>query len=73
MGMYDTVILKIECPVCNDILEEFQTKDLGNHLDMVDYRDLLNFYTQCPNCKAWIEFNRKQAQSLNDFTLTVRA
>lgn len=72
MGMYDTVPLKIECPSCQYILEEFQTKDLDNCLELVDYRDLLNFYTACPNCNAWIEFNRKQAQNLQDFIMTVR-
>ena len=60
MGMYDIVDIAIKCPLCGSILRQFQTKDLGRHMDLVSMSRIMNFYEICDQCNTWIEFNRNE-------------
>lgn len=74
MGMFDYVKLPIimTCPTCCNIVEGFQSKDGDCILAEISYTECSNFYTHCDNCKRWIEYKRKPANSINpldDFEL----
>lgn len=56
MGMYDNVIYKTECPDCKEPLSEFQSKDGPCALVTLEPKDVQNFYTSCPKCGVWVEF-----------------
>jgi hypothetical protein len=48
----------------------FQTRDLCNQLDTLDYRIAYHFHARC-RCGAWIDFIRKPARSIEDFDMHV--
>jgi len=60
MGMYDDIKTPdIECPVCGELVGEFQSKDGVCMLSTLNYWEVSNFYTHCPNCETWVEFFRR--------------
>ena len=71
MGIFDDVIFSMPCPNCGSIITGFQTKDGDPYLRKVDFHSLRNFYASCKKCHVWVVFNRKPAQSIDDFDLTV--
>ena len=71
MGMFDYVNFEMDCPKCGRNVSGFQTKDLGCLLDTVEPDGLMNFYSSCPSCKAWIEFAREiPASKMREIPLT---
>ena len=56
--MFDYVNFKMDCPECGAKVQGFQSKDLGCDMVMVEPDALMNFYSACYKCKAWIEFYR---------------
>ena len=70
--MFDYVSYKMKCPKCGATVDNFQTKDLGCELSVVNYKKINYFYCTCPDCEAWIEFTRKPAKSIKDFKIRVR-
>lgn len=78
MGLFDDVNFKMKCPVCNKIVDHFQSKDLSCGLNLVEVDLLSNFYSACEGCGAWIEFTRKIKEKdkelcdvLKDFDMNV--
>ena len=59
MGMFDYVIIRTECPFCEKMVGGFQTKDGGLSFEKLTPSQVECFYTTCPHCNRWIEFNRK--------------
>jgi len=65
---FDWVDFACLCPNCGARLDSFQTKDLCNQADTVDYRIAYHFYAEC-HCGAWIDFIRKPAAGINNFDM----
>jgi len=62
MGMFDRVDFEMKCPVCNNKVENFQTKGMGKMMLKFKVSDLpinVSFYSQCNNCKLWIELQKQ--------------
>lgn len=62
MGMFDYVKFKAPCGNCGEILSEFQTKDKDDPFMQrlnIDDPDLKNFYTSCPKCGWWNQYEKK--------------
>jgi len=68
MGLFDTIIDKLYCPFCGKLQEnnQFQTKDLGQNMQLWKISDIIklntrmrkddtNIYHECRDCKKWIE------------------
>lgn len=58
MGMFDYVKYECVCPICQGDVDGFQSKDNECVLDVVQVKDVDNFYTSCDKCGCWIEFTR---------------
>ncbi len=59
MGMFDWVNVEMLCPLCKKgIVKRFQSKSNDCQLDTLDPQYVVNFYSECPKCKEWIEFSR---------------
>ena len=69
-GLFDWVDYKCPCPDCGAEVSGFQTKDLCNLLDTLDYRITYHFYATC-TCGACIDFIRKPATGIEDFDVRV--
>ena len=54
--MFDYVNFECECPICGEKVIGFQTKDGPLLLETLEPLDVNNFYSNCSNCGAWIEF-----------------
>ena len=75
MGMYDNIRYEMDCPKCETRVASFQSKDGVCMLIELDFWEVNNFYSDCPKCGAWIEFNRKkprQPSPIDDYEMTVR-
>lgn len=77
MGMFDRIKDKIYCPYCGNLSEqdEYQTKDLSCMLDswtideleqFCDKFDKITFYSECKNCKKWVEIILNIERNEND-------
>ena len=74
MGMYDSVKVVMDCPNCDNKLDDFQSKDGNCTLSLINPNSVDNFYDYCKSCGTWIEFTRNDevtAEPLpeNPFTL----
>ena len=63
--MFDYVAVKINCPFCKKEIDGikhriFQSKDSTCSLGFIPLDKVDNFYSSCPHCKRWVEFNRKE-------------
>jgi len=67
---FDWVDYACPCPHCGAEVTGFQTRDLCNQLDTLDYRIVYHFHARC-RCGAWIDFIRKPARSIEDFDMHV--
>lgn len=61
MGMFDWVNVRVDCPICGENVEDFQTKFHPNGYYALSLTSKLpsevdEFYSSCENCGAWIEF-----------------
>ncbi len=72
MGMYDTITgVSVKCPKCKEVLSEFQSKDGECLLLRMNFKEVWNFYTNCP-CGAWIEFTLKEHSApIESYEMTV--
>ena len=57
MGMYDYINFSTKCPLCEAVVEGFQSKDSERVLATLDFWEVDNFYSSCKNCHAWIEYD----------------
>ncbi len=63
MGMYDNVDYECICPCCKKKVDGFQSKNGSCDLDTLHPSEVLNFYSACKHCGAWIEFQRYEQKS----------
>lgn len=60
MGMFDYVNVELKCPYCNEgIVTGVQSKSSDCTLSTLDPQYVTNFYSSCPKCKKWVEYDRK--------------
>ena len=59
MGLFDYINFDMECPKCGKKIIGFQSKDGPCLMCGLTINDVNNFYSSCPNCDIWVEFNRK--------------
>ncbi len=66
MGVYDTIEIDTECPKCEKINYNAQTKDLGNCLESYEIGDevgsrfrFIEAYQLCDECFSFYQFNVK--------------
>jgi hypothetical protein len=59
MGMFDNVKYKAKCWRCNNELDNFQTKDGENMLELITPKQIGigTFYSMCDKCEAWNEWD----------------
>lgn len=57
MGMFDRVNYSHPCPICEETIHTFQSKDGDCQLDLIDPPSVRNFYGDC-ECGVWVEFQR---------------
>ncbi len=58
MGMFDWVNYTCNCEVCGCEVDDFQSKDGDCLCQEVKIETISNFYGDCPDCGAWVEFHR---------------
>ena len=66
--MYDYVEYECSCPVCNNTVDGFQSKDGDCALEVLQPKDVDEFLSRCKGCGCWISFIRK---SETEFTMKV--
>lgn len=62
MGLYDAVNHKIPCPKCGHEVADFQTKDLGEGMNIYEINQLWDgcvIYSDCRNCKEEVTLKVK--------------
>ena len=60
MGMFDNVDFQCLCPACEvAVINGFQSKSGPCDLYTIKPWDTDDFYTNCPYCGAWVEFQLK--------------
>lgn len=64
MGMYDEVEYETTCHVCGAKVDGFQSKDGECNLDKLQPSQVRNFYSMCPECDEWIEFDVVPSQAI---------
>jgi len=58
MGLFDYIRYSMKCPKCGKIVDDFQSKDKEDAwCRELDSKEVNNLYSECGNCKAWIEIN----------------
>ncbi len=60
MGLFDYVNYECVCPRCNGKVDGFQTKDGPGNCSteqLMEPKDIWNFYSTCDSCGAWIELD----------------
>lgn len=74
MGLYNYVNFQIDCPVCNSMIKDFQTKEGSLTLVTVKFNEVNNFYAICPQCQAFVEFYyspENKERSIEDYKMRV--
>lgn len=57
--MYDTVIYETKCPLCGELLNEFQTKNKACKLKKVKLDATINeMIDNCNVCRLFVEYRR---------------
>ena len=51
---------KVECPVCGNPLERFETKEGPGVQAFIDFQNVDHFQSRCASCKNLIEFSLKK-------------
>lgn len=57
MGMFDYVKFKAKCRKCGKVLTSWQTKDGPQMMTTLEAKEVRSFYTDCPKCETWNEYN----------------
>lgn len=55
MGMFDYVRYEAPCPLCGHPVKNWQTKDSGCYMQILEPGEVMSFYAPCPKCRAWID------------------
>ncbi len=63
MGMYDRVEHECKCPICDNKVNKFQSKDGKCRMEVLNPNEVSNFYAECEKCGAWLEFTAKGIMS----------
>lgn len=53
--MFDNINYEAPCPNCNELLNDWQSKDGPCVLEILEPWEVKAFYTSCPKCGAWVE------------------
>lgn len=56
MGIYNIVNFQLNCPVCEGLIRQFQTKEGNGIFDVVAFNEVNNFHAICPSCSSLVEF-----------------
>lgn len=78
MGLYDTIKINLKCPECGEKINELQTKDLSNSLEVYQTEKIsggnehIKAIGTCEKCGCWFEgLLRIQTLKISDeFKLT---
>lgn len=60
--MFDWVNFKALCPECGTEVGGWQTKSASCSLITISPAEARNWYSSCPNCGLWIEYEAKRPQ-----------
>ena len=74
MGMFDWIKFETKCPNCKQKVNNFQSKDRGCHMQILNYWEVDNFYSPC-KCGTWIEYNlikKKPAIPITHYKKTIK-
>lgn len=75
MGLFDYVNFKTKCPNCGATVDGFQSKDGPCELERLEYWKVKKFYSSCPKCNTWIEYELpKETQPkmpISEYKLTI--
>ena len=61
--MFDKVNYEMNCPNCNKIIDNFQTKSGKNLLINLDVKDISfggTFYARCDECNLYVNFQKAE-------------
>jgi len=61
--MFDKVNFKMNCPNCNQIIDNFQTKSEKNLLLNINVQDISfggTFHSRCNECNLYINFQKAE-------------
>jgi len=59
MGMYDNVNFEMDCPICGERVDDFQTRDGDCLLKTLSPCDVDNFYSCCRKCNSFIDIQQR--------------
>ena len=60
MGMYDSIAFSMRCPKCGKELNNFQSKDNGCVLAVLEFWQVDHFYDYCWDCNIKVSFTLKE-------------
>jgi uncharacterized protein (UPF0212 family) len=63
---YVSLDAEVECPVCGEILGNFETKEGPGVMGNLDFREVDSFYSRCGKCNSIIEFSLKNPAAEDD-------
>lgn len=77
MGLFDYVNYKMKCPICKEIIKDFQTKDMRNNLRVYQPDELpynTEIHMSCGTCKTRVSIllNREKRKSLKEQIVAAR-
>ena len=59
MGMFDNINYETTCPICDNKVSDFQSKDNECCMLNLNPEDVDYFYSSCGKCGCWITFKRE--------------
>jgi len=57
---YVEIDAKVECPICSNPLERFETKEGPGVQAFIDFRQVDHFHSHCEHCHNLIEISLKK-------------
>jgi MinD superfamily P-loop ATPase len=66
MRKYDFIKVDedVECPVCGQLLDGYETKEGPGSYILLDFRDVDKFCSRCGMCNTLIEFELNQGEEV---------
>ena len=58
MGLFDYINVEINCPICDSVMTNFQSKDDYCVMGTIGPTTVGHFHAMCPICGAWVDFDR---------------
>jgi Fe2+ or Zn2+ uptake regulation protein len=74
MGIYNLVNFQIDCPTCNALITQFQTKEGDGVFEIIEFTKVNNFHAICQQCQSLVEFYfepEKQERTIADYKMRV--